>query len=159
MVVTLDRPKANAIDAATSRALYDAFSMLRDDVSLRAAVLTGAGKRFFSAGWDLKSAEADEASGADHGPGGFAGLTELFGLGKPVIAAVNGAAYGGGVELMLAAHLAVAAETAVFAVPEARLGVLPDAGGLLRLPARLPRPVALELLLTGRTFSALEAQQ
>lgn len=159
LIITLDRPKANAIDAATSQAIFRAVSRLRTDTSLRAAVLTAAGDRFFSAGWDLKAASSGESHDADHGPGGFAGITELFGLGKPIIAAVNGAAYGGGVEMMLAAHLAVAADTATFAFPEARLGVLPDAGGVIRLSALLPKPLALELLLTGRSFTAEEAHR
>ena len=157
LIVTLDRPKANAIDAATSRDLNEAFSMLMANIGLRAAVLTGAGSRFFSAGWDLKAAADGEAHDSDHGPGGFAGLTQMLGCTKPVVAAVNGSAYGGGVELMLAAHLAVASEDARFSFPEAALGILPDAGGLNRLPARLPRAIALELLLTGREFSAEEA--
>lgn len=157
LIVTLDRPKANAINAATSKALHDAVSLLRTDDSLRVGIVTAAGDRFFSAGWDLKSAHDGEAHDADHGPGGFAGITELFDVGKPIIAAVSGSAYGGGVELMLAADLIVAAETAVFAFPEAKLGILPDAGGVIRLPAIVPRPLAVELLLTGRTFTATEA--
>ncbi len=157
LVITLDRPKANAIDVPTSRALYAAFDRLRREPGLRVAVLTGAGDRFFSAGWDLKAAAGGEEIEADHGPGGFAGLTEFFDLGKPVIAAVNGLALGGGFELVLAADLVVAAEHAEFALTEARLGLVPDAGGLLRLPSRLPRPVALECLLTGRRISAAEA--
>jgi crotonobetainyl-CoA hydratase len=159
LTVTLDRPKANAINAATSRALYDAVSLLHNEESLRVAIITGAGQRFFSAGWDLKAADAGEAADADHGPGGFAGVTELFGRRKPIVAAINGSAYGGGVELMLAADLVVAADTATFAFPEARLGVLPDAGGILRLAARLPRALALDLLLTGRSFTAADARQ
>ena len=157
LVITLDRPKANAIDVATSRALYAAFDRLRSDPGLRVAVLTGAGERFFSAGWDLKAAASGEGIAADHGPGGFAGLTEFSDLGKPVIAAVNGLAFGGGFELVLAADLVVAASHAEFAFPEVRLGLVPDAGGLLRLPARVPRPVAVEWLLTGRRIGADEA--
>ena len=157
LVVTLDRPKANAIDAATSRVLYDAFAQLRDDASLRVGIITGAGDRFFSAGWDLKSAAAGEAPDADYGPGGFAGITELFDVGKPIIAAVNGSAYGGGVELWLAADLVVASEDAVFAFTETRLGLVPDAGGMVRLPNSLPRALALELFLTGRRFTAQDA--
>jgi len=157
LVVTLDRPKANAIDVPTSRALYRAFDRLRSEPGLRAAILTGAGERFFSAGWDLKAAAGGEGIDADHGPGGFGGLTELFDLGKPVIAAVNGLALGGGFELVLAADLVVAAEHAEFALTEATLGLVPDAGGLLRLPARLPRPIAVEWLLTGRRVGAAEA--
>ena len=158
LVVTLNNPKANAVNVAVSRALYEAFRQLRDDPSLRVGIITGAGERFFCAGWDLKAAAAGEAVDADHGPGGFAGLTEFFDLGKPVIAAVNGLALGGGFELALAADLVVAADHAEFALPEVRLGIVPDSGGLLRLPQRLPRPVALELLLTGRRLAAAEAQ-
>ncbi len=157
LVITLDRPKANAIDVPTSRALYRAFDRLRRDPGLRVAILTGAGERFFSAGWDLKAAAAGEGITADHGPGGFAGLTEFSDLGKPVIAAVNGLALGGGFELVLAADLVVAAEHAEFALTETTLGLVPDAGGLLRLPARLPRPIAVEYLLTGRRMTAADA--
>jgi len=157
LLITLDRPRANAVDVATSHALYDAFARLEGDASLRAGIVTGAGDRFFCAGWDLKAAAAGEAVDADHGPGGFAGLTELHGRSKPVIAAVNGIAAGGGFELALAADLVVAAEHAEFSLPEATLGIIPDAGGVLRLPRRLPRPLALELLLTGRKMAAREA--
>lgn len=157
LVVTLDRPRANAIDVSTSRALYDAFQRLEGDPTLRVAVLTGAGDRFFSAGWDLKAAAAGEAVDADHGPGGFGGLTEFFGRTKPVIAAVNGLALGGGLELALAADLILVADHAELALPEVRLGIVADSGGLLRLPRRLPDVVAREMLLTGRRMSADEA--
>src|SRR5215472_6523275 len=157
LIITLDRPKANAVDVATSWALYRALDRLRSDPGLRVGILTGAGERFFCAGWDLKAAAAGEGIDADHGPGGFAGLTEFFDLGKPVIAAVNGLALGGGFELALAAGLLVAAEHAEFALTEMRLGLGADAGGLRRLPARLPRAIALEYLLTGRRFGAAEA--
>ena len=156
LTITLDRPKANAIDVATSQALYAAFRQLRDDPALRVAIITGSG-RFFSAGWDLNAATGGEAINADHGPGGFAGLTEFFELDKPVIAAVNGLAMGGGFELALAADLVVAAESAEFALPEVKLGLLPDSGGVLRLPRRLPRAIATELLMTGRRMGAAEA--
>jgi crotonobetainyl-CoA hydratase len=159
LVVTLDRPKANAIDVATSRALYDAFERLQQDDSLRVAVLTAAGDRFFSAGWDLHAAAAGEPIDADHGPGGFGGLTELTGLLKPVIAAVNGLALGGGFELALAADLLVVAEHAELALPEVTLGMVADSGGVLRLPRRLPRAIAAEMLLTGRRMSAAEAHR
>jgi len=153
--ITLDRPKANAIDAATSRALGAAFIGFRDEPALRVAIVAGAGDRFFSAGWDLKAAAAGDTT--DYGPGGFAGLTELFDLDKPVIAAVNGMAVGGGFELALAADLIVAADTAEFFLPEIRIGIVPDAGGILRLPRRLPRAVAMEMLLTGSRLSASDA--
>jgi len=157
LIVTLDRPSANAIDVATSHALYDAFARLEDDAGLRVGIVTGAGERFFSAGWDLKAAAAGEAVDAEHGPGGFAGLTELFDRSKPVIAAVNGLALGGGLELALAADLMVVADHAELALPEVRVGVVADSGGLLRLPRRLPSAVAREMLLTGRRMTADEA--
>lgn len=156
LTITLDRPKANAINVATSRALYAAFATLQDDPQLRVGIVTGVG-RFFSAGWDLQSAVEGEAIDADHGPGGFAGLTEFFSLRKPVIAAVNGLAIGGGFELALAADLLVASQDAQFALPEVKLGMVADSGGLLRLPRRLPRALATELLLTGRRMDAAEA--
>lgn len=159
LVVTLDNPKANAVNVEVSNQLYAAFAQLRDDPALRVGVVTGAGERFFCAGWDLKAAAAGEAVDADHGPGGFAGLTELFDLGKPVIAAVNGLALGGGFELALAADLVVAADHAEFGLPEVTLGIVADSGGLLRVPARVPRAVALDWLLTGRRVPAAEAER
>lgn len=153
--VTLDRPEANAIDSATSRALGETFAGFRDDDGLRVAIVTGAGERFFSAGWDLKAAASGD--GEDYGPGGFAGLTEMFDLDKPVIAAVNGWAAGGGFELALACDLIVAADGARFALPEVTRGLVPDAGGVLRLPKRLPRALAMEMMLTGRPMDAAEA--
>jgi crotonobetainyl-CoA hydratase len=156
LTITLDRPKANAINVPTSQALFRAFKQLNDDPALRVGILTGTG-RFFSAGWDLAGATQGAAIDADHGPGGFAGLTEFFSLQKPVIAAVNGLAMGGGFELALAADLIVASDTAEFALPEVKLGMVADSGGVLRLPRRLPRAIALEMLLTGRRMGALEA--
>ncbi|MCZ6523970.1 MAG: enoyl-CoA hydratase-related protein [Alphaproteobacteria bacterium] len=156
--ITLDRPKANAIDALTSRALGEAFLAFRDDDELRVAIITGGGERIFSAGWDLRAAaEHGEDESTDYGRGGFAGLTELFDLNKPVIAAVNGVAVGGGFELALACDLIVAAEHAEFFFPETRIGVLADAGGVQRLPRRLPYFIAMEMLLTGRRMGAAEA--
>jgi crotonobetainyl-CoA hydratase len=156
LIITLDRPKANAIDVKTSLELYAAFKALNDDPSLRVGIITGTG-RFFSAGWDLGAANEGEAVDADHGPGGFAGLTEYFGLTKPVIAAVNGLAVGGGFELALAADLIVASDSARFWLPEAQLGMLPDSGGLLRLPKAIPARLAREMILTGRRMDAAEA--
>ncbi len=156
--ITLDRPKANAIDAATSRQMGEIFAQFRDDPALRVAILTGAGEKFFSAGWDLNAAAEGEAIESDYGVGGFGGLTELHDLNKPVIAAVNGYAVGGGFELALACDLIVAAEHAQFFLPEVLVGVLADAA-TFRLPKRLPRQIALELLLTGRRMSATEAHR
>jgi crotonobetainyl-CoA hydratase len=157
LTITLDRPKANAVNAPTSLALHDAFARLQRDPELRVGIVTGAGERFFCAGWDLKAAATGEEVDADHGPGGFAGLTELHRRSKPVIAAVNGLALGGGFELVLAADLVVAAEHAEFGLPETGLGIIPDAGGVLRLPRRLPRALSMEMLLTGRRLTAVEA--
>ncbi len=157
LVITLGRPPANAVDVPTSHALYEAFARLDRDPGLRVGIVTGAGSRFFCAGWDLKAAAAGEAPGASHGPGGFAGLTELHDRAKPVIAAVNGIAAGGGFELALAADLVVAADHARFMLPETGLGIIPDSGGVLRLPRLLPRAIAVELLLTGRALTAAEA--
>lgn len=154
--ITLDRPKANAINAATSRALAAAFIAFRDEPAARVAIVTGAGERFFSAGWDLKDAAVSGSEG-DYGPGGFAGLTELFDLDKPVIAAINGLAVGGGFELALACDLIVAAEDTEFFLPEATIGVVPDAGGILRLPRRLPHAIAMEMMLTGKRLGAADA--
>ena len=156
--IVLDRPKANAIDAATSRRLGEAFDGFRRDAALRVAIVTGAGERFFSAGWDLKAAAAQGASEyGNYGIGGFAGLTEMFDLDKPVIAALNGLAVGGGFELALACDLIVAAEHVELMLPEAGIGIIPDAGGVQRLPRRLPYHVAMELMLTGRRMGAAEA--
>lgn len=156
LIITLDRPKANAIDVATSMELYAAFKALDDDPALRVGIITGTG-RFFSAGWDLGAANEGEAVDAVHSPGGFAGLTEYFSLSKPVVAAVNGLAVGGGFELALAADLIVASDDAQFWLPEAQLGILPDSGGLLRLPKCLPERLAAEMIYTGRRLSAVEA--
>ena len=162
--VTLDRPKVNAIDLETSRALGAAFVRLRDDPELRAGIVTGGGDRLFSAGWDLKAAHHGEQVGrwweiADYGPGSFAGLTELWDLNKPVIAALNGHAIGGGVELAISCDLIVAADHVEIAMPELPLGILPDSGGIQRLPKRLPYAIAMELLLLGRRISAQRASQ
>src|SRR5262245_44151765 len=155
--VVLDRPKANAIDRATSVALGRAFVDLRDDPALRVGIITAAGDRFFSAGWDLKAGAAGEHERMDYGPGGFAGLTELWDLNKPVIAAVNGLAFGGGFELALACDLIVAAEQVEFALPEGRVGNVADGGGVQRLPRPLPYSIAMQLLFTGRRMGAREA--
>lgn len=154
--VTINRPKANAIDAATSNQMGEAFVEFRDDPTLRVAILTGAGERFFTAGWDLTAAAGGEAYESDYGPGGFGGFPELPNLRKPVIVAVNGMAVGGGFEMCMAAHLVVAASHAEFFLPEASVGIIPDVGSVL-LPRRLPRQLAFEILVAGRRLTALEA--
>ncbi|HEY7747554.1 MAG TPA: carnitinyl-CoA dehydratase [Aestuariivirgaceae bacterium] len=155
--VTINRPKANAIDAKTSRAMGEIFAAFRDDPDLRCAILTAAGDRFFCAGWDLKAAAAGEAPDSDYGIGGFGGLQELPGLNKPVIAAVNGIAFGGGLEIMISADIIIAADHATFALPEIKSGTLADAA-TIKLPRRIPYHVAVELLFTGRRMSVVEAK-
>jgi crotonobetainyl-CoA hydratase len=155
--VTLDRPKANAIDAATSRVMGQVFAAFRDDPELRVAILTGGGQKFFCPGWDLKAAAEGEAPDSDYGVGGFGGLQELPGLNKPVIAAVNGIAFGGGFELMISADIIIAAEHATFALPEINSGTVADAA-TIKLPRRIPYHVAMEMLFTGRRFDTTEAK-
>ncbi len=162
--IVLDRPPVNAIDRATSIRLGEAFVELRDDPELRAGLITGGGDKAFSAGWDLKSAAAGEEDEVglwwhnDYGPGSFAGLTEMWDLDKPVIGAVNGLAIGGGLELAIACDLIVCTEEAYFALPEVPLGIVPDSGGLQRVPKRLPYNIAMEMLLLGRRMPAEEAR-
>ena len=156
--ITLDRPPANAIDLATSRAMGGVFAGFRDDPRLRVAVLRTGGDRFFSAGWDLKAAAAGEPVDGDYGEGGFGGIQLLPRLNKPVLAVVDGMAVGGGFELALSADLIYAADTASFALPEINAGTLADAA-TLRLPARIPHHIAMELLLTGRWMDAAEAHR
>ena len=156
--VTLDRPKANAIDLATSRIMGDIFAQYRDDPDLRVAILTGAGERFFCPGWDLKAAADGDAVDGDYGVGGFGGLQELRDLNKPVIAAVNGICCGGGLELALSTDIILAAEHATFALPEIRSGTVADAASV-KLPKRIPYHIAMELLLTGRWLDAEEAHR
>src|SRR5271166_5074051 len=141
--VTIDRPKANAIDLATSRRLNEVFLSFRDDKSLRIAIITGAGERFFSPGWDLKAAAGGEKSDEDWGPSGFGGLNYPRNLNKPLIAAVNGIACGGGFEMVLGTEINV--------------GVLADAG-CIKLRRRIPYHVAVEFLFTGRWMDAAEAK-
>jgi len=154
--VVLDRPKANAIDAATSREMSHVFADFRDDPTLRVAILTGGGDRFFSAGWDLHAAADGEAFEADYGEGGFGGFGDLPNRTKPVICAVNGMAVGGGFEIAMAAEFVVAAEHARFWLPEAGLGIIPDAGAI-RLPRQLPPVIANEILYAGRRLDADDA--
>ncbi len=161
--IRLNKPKVNAIDQAMSRELGAAFALLRDDPELRVGILTAAGDRIFSAGWDLKALDAGDTKldnwweDGDYGDGGFAGLTENWTLKKPVIAALNGLVIGGGFELAMACDLLIAADHVEFALPEMPLGMVPDAGALQRLPRRLPYNIAMEMFLLGRRMPAGEA--
>ena len=154
--VTLDRPKANAIDLVTSRIMGGVFRAFRDDPALRVAILRAEGEKFFCPGWDLKAAAGGDAVDGDYGVGGFGGLQELPNLNKPVIAAVNGICCGGGLELALSCDLILASDNATFALPEIRSGTVADAASI-KLPKRIPYHVAMDLLLTGRWFDAEEA--
>ncbi|MFP7672969.1 carnitinyl-CoA dehydratase [Marivita sp. S0852] len=154
--VTLNRPKANAIDLTTSRAMGEVFREFRDDPELRVALLTGAGDKFFCPGWDLKAAADGDAVDGDYGVGGFGGLQELRDLNKPVIAAVNGICCGGGLELALSADIILAADHASFALPEIRSGTVADAASV-KMPKRIPYHIAMEMLLTGRWLDVEEA--
>ncbi len=155
--VTLNRPKANAIDAPTSKLMGEVFAEFRDDPAMRVAIITGGGEKFFCPGWDLKAAAEGEAPDSDYGVGGFGGIQELPDLNKPIIAAVNGIACGGGFELMISADIIIAAEHASFALPEINSGTLADAA-TIKLPKRVPYHVAMELLFTGRWMDVDEAK-
>jgi crotonobetainyl-CoA hydratase len=154
--VTLDRPKANVINLQTSREMGEVFAAFRDDPELRVAIIKTAGDRFFCAGWDLKAAANGDAVDGDYGVGGFAGLQELRGLNKPVLAAVSGMAVGGGFELMLSADLIYAADHSTFALPEITAGTLADAA-TIKLPKRIPYHIAMEMLYRGRWMDTDEA--
>src|SRR6056297_3006358 len=153
--VTLDRPKANAIDLATSRIMGDVFAGFRDDPDLRVAIVTGAGDKFFCPGWDLKAAAEGDAVDGNYGVGGFGGLQELPRMNKPVIMAINGICCGGGLELALSGDILLAADHATFALPEIRSGTVADAASV-KLPKRMPYHIAMEMLLTGRWLEAEE---
>jgi crotonobetainyl-CoA hydratase len=156
--VIVDRPKANAIDRATSVAMGEIFADFRDNAGLRVAIISGGGEKFFSAGWDLKAAAGGEAVDGDYGIGGFGGMQELENFNKPVICAVNGICCGGGFEIALCADIIIAAEHATFALPEIRSGTVADAASL-KLPKRIPYHIAMEMLLTGRWLDAAEGHR
>ncbi|MFJ4828625.1 crotonase/enoyl-CoA hydratase family protein [Streptomyces sp. NPDC088747] len=158
-VVTLNRPEArNAVDQELSLLLGTALEEAEADPVVRAVVVTGAGDKAFCAGADLKAvARGETIIPPGREAWGFAGYVD-HPIGKPVIAAVNGFALGGGTEIALASDLVVAADTAAFGLPEVRRGIIAAAGGAFRLVAQLPPKVAMELLLTGDTLSAAEAK-
>jgi dehydration protein DpgD len=162
--ITIDRPAVlNAMDLRTHEELAAAWDDFERDPELWVGVLTGTGDRAFSVGQDLKElANLTRAGvrpstfGSRDAPG-WPRLTERFSLSKPLIARVNGYALGGGFELALACDLVVASDTAVFALPEAQLGLVPGAGGVFRLVRQLPTKTAMGHLLTGRRLSATRA--
>ena len=161
--ITMARPPVNALNHEMNTELYEAFRTLRDEPDLMVAIITGEGKKAFSAGWDLKQIasgeEGAQGDDLDMGPGGFGGLTTLWDLNKPVIAALNSHAVGGGFEIAMACDIVVAADHVELWLPEMQLGFIPDGGGVQRLPRQIPYNVAVDLLLTGRRMSAHEAKQ
>ena len=157
-VVTLNRPEVmNALHSPAHFELGEVFDAFRDDPDQWVAIVTGAGDRAFSAGNDLKH----QASGGKMGspPSGFAGLTSRFDTNKPLIAAVNGVAMGGGFEIALACDIIIAADTATFALPEPRVGLAALAGGLHRLPRAIGTKRAMGMILTARRVSAAEGHE
>ena len=158
LIVTINRPEVmNALHPPASFELERVFDDFAADPELWVAIITGAGERAFSAGNDLKFQ-------AEHGSlprpkAGFGGLTARFDLAKPVIAAVNGVAMGGGFEMALASDIIIAAENALFALPEPRVGLAALAGGLHRLPRQIPAKQAMGMILTGRRVPAAEGKQ
>lgn len=158
-VLVIDREKAaNAIDLETARELAAAFDALGGDAELRAVVITGAGDRVFCAGMDLAAVAAGEAEAINEVAGGFGGIVHRdFPL--PLIAAVNGAAVGGGFEIVLACDLVVAADHATFGLPEVKRGLVAASGGLVRLTRMIPPVIAFELALTGDPIAAERARE
>lgn len=158
-IVTINRPEAmNALDTATNAELAEIFDEFERDPEQWVAIITGAGDRAFSAGNDLKETARLTKRGAplEVPLAGFGGLTARFNLSKPVIAAVNGVAMGGGFEVALACDIIVAAANATFALPEPKVGLAALAGGLLRLPQQIGTKQAMGIILTGRTVTAEE---
>ena len=164
-LVTLNRPeKLNALNYAANDRLLALLDMIEDDPAIRAIVMTGAGDRAFSAGGDIPEFAATIKTGVDEAVKAFCkrGQTmtaRLEAFPKPIIAAVNGIAFGGGCEITESVHLAVASEKAVFAKPEINIGIPPTFGGTQRLPRLAGRKRALELLLTGDRFSPQRAYE
>jgi len=158
-VVTLNRPSVlNALNRATLRELGAAMAELRDDEAVRAVILTGAGEKAFVAGADIRElAELTPVGGQAYAAAGQRLFDAIEQLGKPVIAAVNGFALGGGCELAMACTIRIAADTAKFGQPEVKLGVIPGFAGTQRLPRLVGKGRALELILTGATIDAAEA--
>lgn len=158
-IITINRPEVmNALHRPANLELEQAFNEFESNPDLWVAILTGAGDKAFCAGNDLKY-QAAGTNDTTHPEYGFAGITARFGLTKPVIAAVNGLAMGGGFEIALACDLIIASENAFFALPEPRVGLAATAGGLLRLPSQIPMKQAMGIILTGRRVMAKEGQQ
>ncbi|MFC1895347.1 enoyl-CoA hydratase-related protein [Thermodesulfobacteriota bacterium] len=162
--VTINRPEVlNSLHPPAHDELWDVWCDFRDDPELWVAIFTGAGERAFSAGNDLKATAEMFEQGPYLPPllppGGFGGITNRFDCSKPIIAAVNGYAMGGGFEMVLSCDIAVAAEHARFALPEPRVGLMAAAGGVHRLPRQIPQKIAMGMILTGKQLTAEEANR
>jgi crotonobetainyl-CoA hydratase len=164
-VLSIDRPEVlNAINTQVLHELDEALNIFEEDRSQLVAVLTGAGDRAFSSGADLKELATQSRSAPNFGAPvssaqkGFLSMTRRR-VSKPLIGAVNGLAYGGGAEIALSMDLLVASENASFCLPEAKVGRIAGAGGLVRLPRQVPLKVAMKMALTGEPISASEALQ
>ena len=156
-ILTINRPEArNAINGAVSTAMAGFMDELTTDADCWVVVITGSGDKAFSAGMDLKAFSSGEGGAIMGASGGFGGITQRD-FPKPIIAAVNGSALAGGLEIMLSCDLVVAADHATFGIPEAKRGLIAGAGGLIRMPKRLPMAVALELAMTGDPIDAERA--
>jgi enoyl-CoA hydratase len=157
--ITINRPdKLNALNAKTKSELTEAFESARGDAEVDVVILTGAGQKAFVAGTDIKELTSlDEQSGREFSLGGQALFNLIENLGKPVIAAVNGYALGGGAELALACHIRIAAENAKFGQPEVALGIIPGYGGTQRLGRLVGKGKAMEMILIGDQVDAQEA--
>ncbi|HAL56527.1 MAG TPA: enoyl-CoA hydratase [Bacteroidetes bacterium] len=158
-LITINRPdKLNALNALAKSELKEAFESIKNDPNVDVVILTGSGQKAFVAGTDIKElTELDAVSGKNFSEGGQSVFNLIENLGKPVIAAVNGFALGGGSELALACHLRIASENAKFGQPEVNLGIIPGYGGTQRLARLVGKGRALELILTGDQIDAAEA--
>lgn len=153
-ILTINRPEArNAVNGAVSQAMSANLDKLTDDPECWVVIVTGQGDKAFSAGMDLKAFSAGEGASIISAAGGFAGLTTRD-FPKPLIAAVNGSCLAGGFEIMLSCDLVVAAKHATFGIPESKRGLIAGAGGLIRMPKRLPIAIALEMAMTGDAIDA-----
>jgi len=161
--VTLNRPEVmNSLHLPAHEELWEVWCDFRDDPEMWVAILTGAGDRAFSTGNDLKYTAAQSGGlEAEHvpPPGGFGGITNRFECYKPIIAAVNGYALGGGFEIALACDIIIAAEHARFGLPEPTVGLIAGAGGIHRLPRHIPLKISMGMILTGRHITVQEAHQ
>lgn len=159
-IITIDRPEArNAINRETRAGLEEAFTAFVSDDAARVAVLTGAGDKAFSAGADLKEMNPAERADPAYTAPPFGYITRDFHTDKPIVAAINGGAFGGGLEMVLACDLRIAADHVQMGLTESRWALLPGGGGTQRLAREIPRAIALEMLMTGAPIPAARAYE